>query len=107
MSYAVAAANLFGIKKCKYISRVGSIITSNLNEMGIVRRFIMTCYQKVLYFSDIIITQSHAMDLDLQNYVKRNSRIIYNPIFSEKILELSKEVSPYELEDKYFNIICR
>ena len=65
----------------------------------------MTCYQKVLYFSDIIITQSHAMDLDLQNYVKRNSRIIYNPIFSEKILELSKEVSPYELEDKYFNII--
>ncbi len=105
MSYAVAVANLFGIKRCKYISRVGSIISSNLNEMSIMKRFIMTYYQKVLYFSDIIITQSHAMDLDLQNYVKRNSRIIYNPISSEKILELSKEASPFELEDKYFNII--
>ena len=84
MAYAISLANLFGSKNCKYIARIGSIVSSNLSEKTLIRRLIFSTYQKVLYLSDAIITQSYAMDLDLQKYIKRSSKIIYNPVNSKK-----------------------
>ena len=105
MAYAISLANLFGSKNCKYIARIGSIVSSNLSEKTLIRRLIFSTYQKVLYLSDAIITQSYAMDLDLQKYIKRSSKIIYNPVNSKKILSLSSDESPIKIDDKFFNII--
>ena len=57
--------------------------------MGVLRKFVMTIYQKVLKFSDVIITQSKAMDLDVRNYINKK-KIIYNPIVNKEISDLSK-----------------
>ena len=105
MAYAISLANLFGSKNCKYIARIGSIVSSNLSEKTLIRRLIFSTYQKVLYLSDAIITQSYAMDLDLQKYIKRSSKIIYNPVNSKKILSLSSDELPIKIDDKFFNII--
>ena len=105
MAYALAIANIFGSKKCKYISRIGSIISSNLSDLGFVKRFIMSLYQRVLNFSDIIITQSKSMDEDLKKYTNKKSEVIYNPISLNKILSLAKEKLSTKLDSKYYNII--
>lgn len=105
MAYALSIANIFGSKKCKYIARLGSIVSSNLSNLNIFKKFIMLTYQKVLYFSDFIITQSNAMDQDLKKYVSKNSNVIYNPISSKKILSLSKENLSFKLDHNYFNIV--
>ena len=105
MAYALAIANIFGSKKCKYISRIGSIISSNLSDLGFVKRFIMSLYQRVLNFSDIIITQSKSMDEDLKKYTNKKSEVIYNPISSNKILSLAEEKTSIVLDSKYYNIV--
>jgi len=105
MAYVVALANLFGIKKCKYISRIGSIISSNLSEYNLINRLIMSLYQKVLNFSDIVITQSKSMDNDLKNYIKKKSEVIYNPISTNRLLRLANNESSIKIDDNYFNII--
>ena len=69
MAYAISIASLFGSKRCKYIARVGSIISSNLSNTSILKKFILSLYQKALNFSDTIITQSISMDKDLNNYI--------------------------------------
>ena len=105
MAYAVSIANLFGSKKCIYIARLGSIISSNLSNFNLIKKFIMYFYQKTLNFSDIIITQSISMDKDLKNYVNKRSHIIYNPVSKNKILLLAEENSPIKLDNKFYNII--
>lgn len=105
MAYAISVANLFGSKNCKYIARVGSIVSSNLSEKTLIKRLILSIYQKVLYFSDIVLTQSIFMDNDLKNYLKRKTHVIYNPISSSKILLLSKEKNSINIDKNYFNII--
>ncbi len=105
MAYAVSIANLFGRKNCKYIARVGSIISSNLSNFNLIKKFIMYFYQKTLNFSDILITQSISMDEDLKNYVNKKSNIIYNPISKNKILRLSEEDTHIKFDSKFYNII--
>tara|TARA_B110000027_G_C16085699_1_gene285829 strand:- start:417 stop:1475 length:1059 start_codon:yes stop_codon:yes gene_type:complete len=105
MAYAIAIANIFGSKKCKYISRIGSIISSNLSDLGFVKGFIMSFYQRVLNFSDIIITQSKSMDEDLKKYINKKSEVIYNPISLNKIISLAKEKISIKLDSNYYNII--
>ena len=48
----------------------------------------MTIYQKVLKFSDVIITQSKAMDLDVRNYINKKTQIIQ--LVNKEISDLSK-----------------
>ena len=74
MAYALSIANLFGRKKCNYISRIGSIISENLNRFNFIKKIIFLLYQKVLYFSDTIITQSVSMDKDLKKYIKKKNK---------------------------------
>jgi len=105
MAYVIAIANIFGSKKCKYISRIGSIISSNLSDISLLKRLIMSVYQKVLNFSDIIITQSKSMDEDLKKYINKKSEVIYNPISSNKILSLAEEKASIVLDSKYYNIV--
>jgi glycosyltransferase involved in cell wall biosynthesis len=105
MAYAIAIANIFGSKKCKYISRIGSIISSNLSDISLLKKLIMSVYQKVLNFSDIIITQSKSMDEDLKKYINKKSEVIYNPISSNKILSLAEEKASIVLDSKYYNIV--
>ena len=105
MAYAIAIANIFGSKKCKYISRIGSIISSNLSDISFLKKLIMSVYQKVLNFSDIIITQSKSMDEDLKKYINKKSEVIYNPISSNKILSLAEEKTSIVLDSKYYNIV--
>ncbi|MDA7485745.1 glycosyltransferase [Candidatus Pelagibacter ubique] len=105
MAYAIAIANIFGSKKCKYISRIGSIISSNLSDISLLKKLIMSVYQKVLNFSDIIITQSKSMDEDLKKYINKKSEVIYNPISSNKILSLAEEKTSIVLDSKYYNIV--
>ncbi|MDB9940943.1 glycosyltransferase [Candidatus Pelagibacter sp.] len=105
MAYAISIASLFGSKKCKYIARVGSIISSNLSNTSLVKRFILSLYQKALNFSDTIITQSISMDEDLDNYINKKTEVIYNPISLNKIISMSEEKSSIKLDNKYFNII--
>ena len=105
MAYAVSLANLFGRKKCIYIARIGSIISANLSDYKLIKKFIMYFYQKTLNFSDKIITQSVAMDNDLKKYINKKSTVIYNPISRNRILSLAKENSEIKLDSNYFNII--
>ena len=105
MAYVISIANLFGRKKCKYIARVGSIISSNLSNISPMKRSILSLYQKVLNFSDTVITQSVSMDEDLKNYINKKTEVIYNPISSSKILSLSEEKSSIKLDSKFFNIV--
>lgn len=105
MAYAVSLAKLFGNKKCIYIARLGSIISSNLSEYKLIKKLIMYFYQKTLNFSDKIITQSVAMDNDLKKYTKKKSTIIYNPISRDRILSLAKENSDIKLDSNFYNII--
>jgi glycosyltransferase involved in cell wall biosynthesis len=105
MAYSISIANLFGSKNCKYIARVGSIVSANLSEKTLIKRLIMSFYQKVLYFSDIVLTQSIFMDNDLKNYLKRETHVIYNPISSNRILSLLKEKNSINLDKNNFNII--
>ena len=105
MAYTISIANLFGRKKCKYIARVGSIISSNLSNTNLLKRSILSLYQKTLNFSDTVITQSISMDEDLKNFINKKTEVIYNPISSVKILSLS-EAKPYtKLDSKFFNIV--
>ena len=64
MAYAISLANLFEVKLQIYY-RIGSIVIQ-IYLKTLIRRLIFSTYQKVLYLSDAIITQSYAMDLDLQ-----------------------------------------
>ncbi len=105
MAYAISLVSLVGTKKCKYISRIGSIITSNLSDINFIKRLIMTLYQKVLNFSNVVITQSEAMNDDLKKYINKNSEVIYNPISLNKILRLAKEKSSIILDSNYYNIV--
>tara|TARA_Y100000768_G_scaffold63599_1_gene43713 strand:- start:13920 stop:14978 length:1059 start_codon:yes stop_codon:yes gene_type:complete len=105
MAYVVSISKLFGSKNCKYIARIGSIISANLTYMGFFERFLMSKYQKVLNFSDVIITQSEMMRSDLKNYVKKDSVVIYNPVSSKKIQILSYEKPKINLSNNFFNII--
>lgn len=105
MAYAISLVSLVGTNKCKYISRIGSIITSNLSDIGFFKRLIMKSYQKVLNFSDVVITQSKAMNDDLKKYINKNSNIIYNPISLDKILRLAKEESSIILDSNSYNIV--
>ena len=105
MAYAVSVANIFGSKNCKYIARVGSIVSSNLSNLGLFKKSILIFYQKTLNFSDIIITQSKSMDEDLKNYINKKTKVIYNPISLKNILSLSEEKSSIKLDSKFLNIV--
>ena len=105
MAYAISIAKLFGRKNCKYIARIGSIISSNLLYTSFFKRITMSIYQKVLYFSDVVITQSLSMDQDLKNYIKRKTNVIHNPIQSNEILSLIKEKPSINFNNNFFNII--
>ena len=65
----------------------------------------MSFYQRVLNFSDIIITQSKSMDEDLKKYINKKSEVIYNPISLNNILSLAEEKASIVLDSKYYNII--
>ena len=106
MAYVISLIKIFGRKECKYIARIGNIISSDLSNLGVLRKFVMTIYQKVLKFSDVIITQSKAMDLDVRNYINKKTQIIYNPIVNKEISDLSKiKNHSIKLNKKYYNIV--
>lgn len=105
MAYAISIAKLFGRKNCKYIARIGSIVSSNLLYSSFFKRITISIYQKVLYFSDVVITQSLSMDQDLKNYIKRKTNVIHNPIPSNEILSLIKEKPSINFNNNFFNII--
>jgi glycosyltransferase involved in cell wall biosynthesis len=106
MAYALSLSKLLGRSDCKYIVRIGNMISPEINNLGFFKKQIMIFYQKVLNFSDIIITQSESMKKDLSKYVKKKSIVIYNPILIKDILRLSKvKNSKINLDKKCFNII--
>ena len=55
MAYVISLAKLFGRRKCRYIARVGNIISSEISNLGFKKFVILKFYQKVLNFSDVII----------------------------------------------------
>jgi glycosyltransferase involved in cell wall biosynthesis len=106
MAYVISLANLFGRKDCKYIARIGNTISPDLSNLSFFKKLIMIFYQKVLNFSDVIISQSKSMNLDLKKYISRKTITIYNPIIKKNILNLSKKKNLIvKLNRNYYNII--
>ncbi len=106
MAYVVSLANIFGRKQCIYIARVGNIISSDLSNFKNIKRIFMIIYQKILNLSDVLITQSKAMDIDLKKYVNKKSNVIYNPIIKKEIINLSKKKNGVlKLNKKFYNIV--
>ena len=65
-------------------ARVGNLISSDLSNLGVLKKFVKIL-SKVLKFSDVVITQSKAMDLDVKKYISKETQIIYNPIIKKEI----------------------
>ena len=38
MAYVISLAKLFGRRKCRYIARVGNIISSDLSNLGVLKK---------------------------------------------------------------------
>ena len=55
MAYVISLIKIFGRKECKYIARIGNIISSDLSNLGVLRKFVMTIYQKVLKLAMLLL----------------------------------------------------
>lgn len=106
MAYVVALLKLLIPKSCTMISRLGNTISEDLKNHKGCMFFAQKLYQYSLCFSDVIIVQSRYMKKDLFNLlplkkIRDSTRLIYNPIDVERVINLSTEV----FEDDYISLV--
>ncbi|MGU3192220.1 glycosyltransferase [Vibrio cholerae] len=112
MAHAVAMSKLLG-NKSLCIARIGNTVSQDLKNYSGLKKQLMKIYQSVLFFSDIIITQSKYMKQDLLNHIllirfaENKIKQIYNPIDIESIRYKSLSGCSGSISDKDFVVIGR
>lgn len=109
MAHSVALSKLLG-NKAKCISRIGNTISKDLERWSGFKKTLMLYYQNVLFFSDVVITQSKYMENDLCKTVpllKRHANLhqIYNPVDLDGIKQKALwDITPTSIKNDFVTV---